>query len=102
MHLPRRLDYPPVGADAILAGAAHRFPARTALRDPDGAVSYAELHDLALRVAGGLRERGVEPGDAVALHLANSPMVRHRLLRRAVRGGRGRADQPGPAGAGRP
>jgi len=70
--MPHHLDYPRVGMDAILAGAARSFPDRVALRDGDDTLTYAELHDAALRVAGGLRARGIAPGDAVALHLPNS------------------------------
>lgn len=71
-NMPRSLDYPRVGADAILAGAARAYPERIALRDGDETLTYAELRDRALRIAGGLRERGIEPGDAVALHMPNS------------------------------
>ncbi|WP_235037049.1 non-ribosomal peptide synthetase [Actinomadura sp. K4S16] len=45
---------------------AHRDPSRVAIC-PD--VSYGELADRALRVAGCLRERGVGAGDAVAVSL---------------------------------
>jgi crotonobetaine/carnitine-CoA ligase len=37
-------------------------------------VSFAELHELVARIAGGLRQLGVERGDRVALFLAN-PLV---------------------------
>ncbi|WP_410874589.1 class I adenylate-forming enzyme family protein [Nocardia sp. A7] len=70
--MPRHLDYPRCGADAILAGAAHTYPDRVALRDGDLALTYAELHDQALRIAAGLRQRGIEPGDVVGLHMPNS------------------------------
>ncbi|WP_370181450.1 class I adenylate-forming enzyme family protein [Rhodococcus wratislaviensis] len=70
--LPRSLDYPECGADAILAGAARSYPNRVALRDGDTTLTFAELHDRALRVAGSLRIRGIEPEDAVALHMPNS------------------------------
>jgi len=43
---------------------------------PDGSTrswSYAEFDDLVARVAGGLVERGVQPGSAVHLALTNSP-----------------------------
>ena len=54
---------------------AHRYAARTALHDPaDGRRwSYAELWADAGRVAAGLAERGVQPGDVVVFSLFNSP-----------------------------
>jgi len=70
--LPRSLDYPDCGADAILAGAARSYPDRLALVDGDTSLTFSQLHDQALRVAQGLRERGVQPGDAVGLHMPNS------------------------------
>ncbi|MFJ3698055.1 class I adenylate-forming enzyme family protein [Streptomyces sp. NPDC090052] len=72
MNMPRGLDYPPVGVDAVLAGAARAYPERVAVRDGDETLTYPELYEQALRVAGGLRGRGIRPGDVVALHMPNS------------------------------
>jgi crotonobetaine/carnitine-CoA ligase len=57
--------------------AAHR-PHKVALvfEGRDGQVSeytYAEVRDIAARVAGGLRALGVGPGDSVVVHLGNGP-----------------------------
>ncbi|MGW6754102.1 class I adenylate-forming enzyme family protein [Streptomyces sp. NPDC055006] len=71
-HMPRSLVYPPVGIDTLLAGASRAHPERIALREGDETLTYTELYDRALRVAAGLRSRGVRPGDTVALHLPNS------------------------------
>ena len=71
-NMPPSLDIPRVGADALLAGAARAYPTRTALLDGEESLTFAELHDAALRVAGGLRRRGLEPGDVVALHMPNT------------------------------
>ncbi|MFI6531642.1 amino acid adenylation domain-containing protein [Nonomuraea sp. NPDC050547] len=49
---------------------ARRDPSRIAIR-PD--VSYGELSDRALRVAGSLAGQGVRPGDAVAVCLPKGP-----------------------------
>jgi O-succinylbenzoic acid--CoA ligase len=51
--------------DHWLISAAAQHPLRPAV----GATTYAELRDRALRVAGALRERGLSPGDRVALAL---------------------------------
>ncbi|SEL79806.1 AMP-binding protein [Streptacidiphilus jiangxiensis] len=69
---PPSPDIPRVGADALLAGAARAYPDRVALLDGDESMTFAELHDAALRVAGGLRARGLRPGDPVALHMPNT------------------------------
>ncbi|MEV6697463.1 class I adenylate-forming enzyme family protein [Streptomyces sp. NPDC051453] len=71
-NMPPTLDIPRVGADALLAGAARAYPQHVALREGDASMTFTELHDAALRVARGLREHGLEPGDAVAMHMPNS------------------------------
>ncbi|MEU6577914.1 AMP-binding protein [Streptomyces sp. NPDC046805] len=70
--MPARLHYPDRSVGDILAGAARRHPGRVALRDGELTLTFAETYDLALRVAQGLRERGVREGDPVALHQPNS------------------------------
>jgi O-succinylbenzoic acid--CoA ligase len=55
--------------DHWLSRAAQIHPARVALATPEGDVSYGELEQLGLGAAGALRERGVAPGDRVALAL---------------------------------
>ncbi|MEV0093817.1 class I adenylate-forming enzyme family protein [Streptomyces sp. NPDC050738] len=71
-NMPRTLQYPYAGADAILAGAARAYPDKVALLDGDESLTFAALRDKALRTAAGLRERGIRPGDVVALHMSNS------------------------------
>ncbi|HEY4605827.1 MAG TPA: AMP-binding protein [Blastococcus sp.] len=57
---------------AMLRSTVERYPERTAVVELGGpSVTYAELWDRALRVAGGLRAAGVEVGDRVALQLGN-------------------------------
>ncbi|MFG2525852.1 class I adenylate-forming enzyme family protein [Streptomyces sp. NPDC048527] len=71
-HMPRSLEYPEAGLDALVEAAARLYPERTALVDGEQSLSYAAFADLVHRVAGGLRERGIGPGDIVALHMPNS------------------------------
>jgi long-chain acyl-CoA synthetase len=55
----------------ILAESARRHPDRTAVVLGPEAVTYAELWEQARRYAAVLRDRGVGPGDKVALLLPN-------------------------------
>ncbi|MBT2539007.1 long-chain fatty acid--CoA ligase [Arthrobacter sp. ISL-69] len=48
-------------------------PDRTAIRLDDVVLSYAQLEDATRKVAGLLAERGVQPGDRVAVMLPNVP-----------------------------
>jgi len=56
----------------ILEDAYVRFAARPALLGADSTRTYAELGERAHRFASGLRARGIEPGDRVALVAPNS------------------------------
>jgi len=49
------------------------YPDRCAVRLDDTTYSYALLDELSARVAGWLRERGLEPGDPVGIMLPNVP-----------------------------
>ena len=56
-----------------LVATATRTPEQAALRVNGQSVTYEQLHGLAAKVAGTLRENGVEPGDRVAVILPNVP-----------------------------
>ncbi|MFI7008777.1 class I adenylate-forming enzyme family protein [Streptomyces sp. NPDC050145] len=66
------LDYPTVDVGAVLAGAAHQYEHRVAVRHGEQCLTFGQLHDQALRFAGGLREHGIQPGDTVLMLLTNS------------------------------
>ena len=57
----------------MLTASAERHPDRPALKLDDAVVTYALLDELSARVAGLLRERGVEPSDRVGIMLPNVP-----------------------------
>ncbi|MGD9999299.1 MAG: class I adenylate-forming enzyme family protein [Ilumatobacteraceae bacterium] len=65
---------PSTVARVLDAGAAG-FPSREALVDGRHRLDYGTLHELVGRVAAGLREAGVGPGDRVAVSLPNSVHV---------------------------
>ncbi|MBL1106872.1 AMP-binding protein [Streptomyces sp. 5-8] len=70
----------------LLTEAAARRPAATAVRDADGAWTYAELDRAADACAAWLADRDVRPGDRVLARLGNSrPFV--ALLFGALRAG---------------
>ncbi len=57
----------------ILSSSAEARPDHPVLRMGEHELSYRELDRAARGVAAGLRERGVSPGDAVALMIPNVP-----------------------------
>jgi long-chain acyl-CoA synthetase len=63
----------PIRADlgAILARSARHFGSKPALVTEDRTFTYSELSELCDRVAGGLHEIGVRPGDRVSLYSQN-------------------------------
>jgi acyl-CoA synthetase (AMP-forming)/AMP-acid ligase II/AcrR family transcriptional regulator len=63
----------PTGLAQMLAAAALRRPDAEALVCDGLRLSWRELHHAATKCAAGLAQRGVQPGDRVALHLANGP-----------------------------
>ncbi|UGS35164.1 long-chain-fatty-acid--CoA ligase [Capillimicrobium parvum] len=68
----------------ILTDSAARDADRIALKLDDAEVSYGVLDEGSARVAGMLRERGVQPGDRVGIMLPNVPyfaVVYYGILR---------------------
>jgi len=66
-------DTGPIRADLgmILTRSAKSFGSKPALIVGERTLSYGELDDLCARVAGGLHELGVRPGDRVSLYSQN-------------------------------
>jgi mycobactin phenyloxazoline synthetase len=59
--------------DGFFAKAARLPEAPAVLWAEDGSLSYGELADRALRVAATLRDKGIRPGDTVAVSLPKGP-----------------------------
>jgi len=67
----RYLDLPASVVD-LLRSAADRAPDRAAVVELDGPrATYRQLWDSCARVAGGLRDTGIRPGDRVAIRYGN-------------------------------
>lgn len=58
--------------DSLLRDAAEQWPDRTAIADPTGIRTFADLDALADRAAAGIADLGIRPGDRVLLQLPNS------------------------------
>ncbi|MDK1360701.1 long-chain fatty acid--CoA ligase [Arthrobacter sp. zg-Y1219] len=59
----------------ILTAAAARVPNRTVLKLDDAIIPYAALDAMSAKVAGVLADRGIVPGDRVALIMPNIPQM---------------------------
>ena len=64
--------YPNKSVFELFRERARRHPEKVAVFSPVGSITYGELLDRALRLAAGLRARGVIAGDVVAYQLPNS------------------------------
>ncbi len=72
-RLPRAVVAPDTSLWFNLEVAATRFPDRAAYLFFGRALSYRQLRDDAISLAGWLQKAGVEAGDRVAIFLQNSP-----------------------------
>ncbi|MFJ8982951.1 class I adenylate-forming enzyme family protein [Streptomyces sp. NPDC102282] len=63
--------YPGRSLFDLFSAQTREHPERPAVVEPDATVSYARLRHAALALAGELLDRGVRPGDVVAVNLAN-------------------------------
>ena len=70
---PNLTDTPVAPVTQMLDESAAAFAGRVALVHGDKRITYAELRGRVDRLAAALMERGVEPGDRVALVLPNVP-----------------------------
>ena len=65
----------PMSLDRYLARAASEFADRPLVITDDSVMSYAEVDAAATRIAQMLRNRGIKPGDRVAMLMANYPIT---------------------------
>jgi long-chain acyl-CoA synthetase len=72
-HVPGTLVYQEETVSELIRGVARRVPDRPALHYMGRAFTFGELDGIAERAARHLVDRGVRPGEVVALHLPNIP-----------------------------
>lgn len=58
---------------AILEDSSRRYPEKAAITYLDKVLNYQQLNAAANQVASGLIEKGIQPGDKVALSCLNLP-----------------------------
>ena len=74
----------PTSLAQLLTETASKYAERPALKLDDTVVNYAVLNEGATRIAGLLKEKGLEPGDRVGIMLPNVPyfaVVYYGILR---------------------
>jgi long-chain acyl-CoA synthetase len=71
--VPPTIDYPRIPLSGFLEDAAERFPQNRALSYLGNSIDYRTLDADVNRLANALSAMGVQPGDRVALYLANTP-----------------------------
>jgi len=71
--VPASLAYPRIPLFGFLEATAEKHPRRRALSYLGKEISYGELDALVNRAANALLKLGVQPGERVALYLANTP-----------------------------
>jgi acyl-CoA synthetase (AMP-forming)/AMP-acid ligase II len=69
------MSFEPLTPTAFLRRSGRVYADRVAVIDGDRTFTYAELWSRAQRLAGALRERGVSPGDRVAVVSSNSHLL---------------------------
>ncbi|WP_345975694.1 long-chain fatty acid--CoA ligase [Sulfurimonas sp. HSL3-7] len=67
------LEYPKMPLYGLLEDSAAKYPRKRALSYLGNDIDYAQLDILVNRAANAFAQLGVQPGDRVALYLANTP-----------------------------
>lgn len=71
--VPTALEYPKMPLYGFLEDSVAKYPRNRALSYLGNDIDYAELDILVNRAANAFAQLGVQPGDRVALYLANTP-----------------------------
>ncbi len=72
-RVPKELIYPETPLFEFLETSARRYPGHPAIIYYGRKITYSELWDTCLRLAGALGKMGIKKGDRVAVYMQNSP-----------------------------
>lgn len=72
-EIPDSLDYPPYSLQHYLVQSAENFPNKIAVHFMGKEISYQQLYDAAVTLAGYLQDIGIQKGDRIAIMLPNTP-----------------------------
>ncbi|MBE3570496.1 MAG: AMP-binding protein, partial [Bacillales bacterium] len=72
-EIPATLSYEPIPIQSYLTRAAKEYSGNTAIHFMGKKITFQEVYESALKLAGYLRKIGVQKGDRVAIMLPNSP-----------------------------
>ncbi|MCQ6278313.1 AMP-binding protein [Bacillus sp. EB600] len=72
-EIPASLEYDPKPVQQYLIHAAKRFPDKTAIHFMGKELTFQQVYDAAVTLAGYLQDLGITKGDRVSIMLPNSP-----------------------------
>ncbi len=73
--VPEEVTWPDGPLDGLLRAAASKYPDRPALVFFDRALTFGQVDEIVDRLAAGLQDLGLVPGDRVSLFMPNSPQL---------------------------
>ncbi len=74
-EIPHTLTYPNIAVQEYLTKAYKDFPQKTAIHFLGKDISYQELYESSMKMAGYLQKLGIEKGDRVSIMLPNCPQA---------------------------
>lgn len=73
--VPPEITWPDGPLDGLLRTSAEKYPSKPALVFFDRTLTYGEVDSIVDRLAAGLQDRGLVPGDRVSLFMPNCPQL---------------------------
>lgn len=73
--VPTEIEWPDGPLDGLLRRSTEQYPDRPALVFFDRSLTYSEVDFIVDRLAAGLQQKGLEPGDRVSLFMPNCPQL---------------------------
>jgi len=73
-HVPSSLNYPVLSLVDLLSVSSKRYPGRNCFIYQDSIFTYQEVETISGKIARGLIQLGIKPGDHVGIILPNTPL----------------------------